>query len=152
MTVRARPFLTQVRQPEQMQAECIRTPADDGTAARLVRFLTGLRVDLSDETRAQMRIEESLCVSGWQYTRGVPLDPGDRIDFVVGVPGAPGIGIDVKLRTGGSKREVFGQLERYARSPRISAIVLMTNQTMGLPEEIGGKPLFYVSLGRAWLS
>ncbi len=151
MTVRARPFLTTVRQAEPMQLAHAHVPVD-GTAARLVRFLTGLRVDLSDEARAQLRIEESLRTAGWPFTREVPLAPGDRIDFVVSDPGEPGIGIEVKLRTGGSKREIFGQLERYAKAPRISALVLMTNLSMGLPPEIGGKPLFYVSLGRAWIA
>jgi len=126
--------------------------AADVAAAPLVRFLTGLRVDLGDEARAQHRIGESLHNGGWRFVREVPLSAGDRIDFVVGDPALPGIGIEVKLRTGGGKLEIYRQLERYAASPRVSALVLMSNLSMGAPGEIGGKPLFYVSLGRAWMT
>lgn len=151
MTVRARPFLTAVHQAEPMLPARTLEPAYS-PAASLVRFLTGIRVDLGDEARAQQTIASSLSNMRFKFLREVPLNPGDRIDFVVGDPGAVGIGIEVKLRTGGGKREIFSQIERYALSPKLSAVVLMTNLSMGLPEESNGKPLFYVSLGRAWMA
>lgn len=114
--------------------------------AQLVIALSKLRCDLSDEKRAQAQIAELLTGLRVEHAREVRLAPGDIIDFMVGED----IGLDVKLR-GARKRHVFGQLERYAGHTRIAALVLASNLSMGLPAEIGGKPAFFVSLGKAWL-
>lgn len=81
----------------------------------------------------------------YDFAREVSLTPRDRIDFLV----EGGIGIECKARA--SKRPIFRQLQRYAESPAIDALILVTGTAMGLPAALNGKPVFYVSLGRASL-
>jgi hypothetical protein len=104
-----------------------------------------LRVSLTDEKTTQAEIARALDALRWGYQREVSLSPGDRPDFLT----AEGIAIEVKLRA--RKMEVWRQLLRYAAHDRVRGILLASNTAMGLPYNAGGKPLGFVSLGRAWL-
>lgn len=105
-----------------------------------------LRVSLTDEKATQVEIARALDALRWGYQREAALSPGDRPDFLT----AEGIAIEVKLRAR-SKMEVWRQLARYAAHDRVLGMLLVSNTAMGLPGECGGKPLGFVSLGRAWL-
>jgi len=107
--------------------------------------LRSVRADLSDEKRAQAGIAAALASLGAPVEREVRLAPGDVIDILVGP-----LGIEVKLK-GARKVAVWKQLERYARHERIGGLILASNLAMGLPDAVGGKPLWFVPLGRAWL-
>lgn len=119
----------------------------------IVQALAGRRFDLADEKRAQAEIAAALHSAGIGYHREVRLAPGDVVDFLVGA--CPelawrGVALEVKLRSA-RRAQIARQLRRYARSERVSAVLLATNTSIGLPDELEGKPAYVVSLGRAWL-
>ncbi|MFN4283478.1 MAG: hypothetical protein ACK4NA_12650 [Alphaproteobacteria bacterium] len=114
-------------------------------AAAVCRALSCARVDLSDEKRAQAMIGAALDAAGIAHVRERRLSDRDIVDFLAG-----GLGIEVKMR-GARKQQVYKQLQRYAAHDAIAGLILVTNLSMGLPAEIGDKPCWYVSLGRAWL-
>lgn len=113
---------------------------------RVVEIITRARVDLSDEKRTQRDIAEVFTGAGIPHEREVKLTKKDIVDFMVG-----DVAVEVKLKTGASKMDIYRQLERYAESEKVKALVLVTNLAMGLPETIKGKPVYFVSLGRAWI-
>lgn len=110
----------------------------------IISFFAGKRFPLSDEKRLQTAIEEEFQRAGILYEREFRLSPKDVIDFIVGR-----VGIEVKIK--GGKLAIFRQVERYAQHDGIDALILATNVAMGMPEEINGKPVHVVNLGRAWL-
>jgi hypothetical protein len=57
--------------------------------------------------------------------------------------------IEVKVK--GTKLEIYRQLERYAKFPQVTSVVLVTSKAMGLPKECDGKPLYYVNLSKMLL-
>lgn len=111
----------------------------------LLAVLRDARVDLSNEKRAQAAIAEAFSLAGVSFAREVRLSPSDIVDFVVG-----DVAIELKLR-GAGKKDVYRQLCRYAAHDRVAAIVLASNLSMGLPETINGKDVYFVRLGEAWL-
>jgi hypothetical protein len=46
---------------------------------------------------------------------------------------------------------ILSQIERYARSEKTEAVILLSNRAVQVPREIEGKPAYFVSMGRAWL-
>lgn len=117
-------------------------------ALAIVAALSRARLDLSFEIATQDGVEAVLreLLGAGAVQREYVLGPQDRPDFLV--HGC--IAIEVKIK-GARKRLVFRQLTRYAAHERVTALILVTNLAMGLPAEIGGKPVHVVSLGRAWL-
>lgn len=113
---------------------------------RVVEIISRARVDLSDEKRTQRDISEVFTGAGIPHEREVKLTKKDIVDFMVG-----DVAVEVKLKTGTSKMDIYRQLVRYAESEKVKALVLVTNLAMGLPETIKGKPVYFVSLGRAWI-
>lgn len=111
------------------------------TPEAIIGLLRGYRFPLSPEKAA---IAEAFDAAGVAYRREHRLDAGTVPDFLVS-------GTVVEVKIGGNRRAIFRQLERYARHPEVTAVVLATNIFMGLPPEIIGKPAFLVHLGRAWL-
>ena len=113
---------------------------------RLADLIGRARLDLSDEKRTQADIATLLRGQGIEFAPEEPLSKGDIIDFMAGC-----IGIEVKLK-GSRKKDVYKQLCRFpAESERVTALILATNLTMGLPETINEKPVYMVRLGQAWL-
>lgn len=117
------------------------------SAGAIIKLLHSQRVDLSSEKRAQNDIEAVLVQHGISHVREYRLSDRDILDFFLA---ESGLGIEVKIK-GAAKMAVFRQLERYAAHDAVRSLLLVTNLSMGLPPEIGGKPAHYASLGRAWL-
>lgn len=115
------------------------------SAKTVVELIQATRLDLSDEKRTQLNLADALKQAGIGFEREVRLSPADIVDFMVS-----GVAIEVKLK-GSRKMDVYRQLVRYAEHDSVKAIVLATNLTMGLPAELDGKPVYFVSLARAWL-
>jgi hypothetical protein len=111
----------------------------------IVGLLRRTRLPSASEAELQIAIERTLTDAAVTYERELRLGPADRIDFLC----CDGVGIEAKVRY--PKRAIYRQLERYARHDRITALILVTATAIGLPAALGGKPLFYVSLGRASL-
>jgi len=96
-----------------------------------------------DEAELQLAIEAMLLECGQTYAREVVLSPRDRVDFMLG-----NTALEVKIK--GSQPAVLEQLERYANSDQVSAIVLVTSrfQLRAMPPEINGKPVSVIYLPR----
>ena len=82
------------------------------------------------------------------------LAPRDRIDFLI--TDDSGIGIECKSddsKGGTSLASVTRQLMRYAQSPLVRELVLLTTMSKhkNLPEVMNGKPLYIVHLLRSFL-
>jgi hypothetical protein len=113
----------------------------------LVALLKGKRFKYNNERDLQDGLEEVFKADGLTYQREVELAPGDIIDFLV----EGSIGVEVK--TQGSPAEVARQLLRYAGCPKVTEILLVTGKLRlgALPEALMGKPVYVVSLWRAFL-
>lgn len=111
----------------------------------IIGLIRSARIDLSSEKRAQADVEQILTQAGIAFDREFPLTDSDIIDFMV-----EDVGIELKLK-GARKKEVYRQLCRYARQPRVGSLILASNLSMGLPAQIEGKDAYFVRLGEAWL-
>lgn len=114
------------------------------SATEITALLRRTRMRVSSEAVLQASIEDALTAAAVPYLREHRLSPADRIDFLCGR-----VGIEAKARY--NKRAIYRQLERYAAQNAIDALILVTGTAMGLPAEIGGKPVYIVSTGRASL-
>lgn len=111
----------------------------------IVDVLHGSRFNYADEEQLQAGLTAALEASGHQVDREVRLDGHSRIDLLVGR-----VGVEVKVA--GKPDAVERQLERYAHSPLIDAIVLVTTRVRHRPPgQINGKPIVVVSLAAAGL-
>lgn len=113
--------------------------------ARIIACIKRSRVDLSNEKSTQMEMAEVFTIEQLPFVREVHLSKSNIIDFLIG-----DIGVEVKLR-GANRQDIFRQLTRYAKSEQISCLILATNLSMGLPEQIEGKSVFYVNLAEGWM-
>jgi hypothetical protein len=111
----------------------------------VIRLIHSLRMPLSDETAYQSALSEILTKAGIEHTREHRLGPKERPDFFL----PDGTVIEVKLK--GSARRIYDQCARYCGYAEVKGLLLATNRAMGMPAEILGKPIWYASLGRAWL-
>ncbi len=117
------------------------------TAAEIIRLVQRSRFDLSSEKHLQEGMSEMLSAAHVDFEREKRLSAKDVPDFLV----AGGIVIECKMRNKSSKMDIYRQLVRYAAHPEVTAIILASNVTMGLPSEIEGKPLYAASLSRGWI-
>lgn len=117
------------------------------SAVAICEHLQAGRFDLSTEAACQADIEGWLTVrlAGEPVEREVRLSHRDRPDFMVA-----GVAIEVKMN-GAAPAAIIRQLLRYAEHDAVKAIVLATNRAVVLPPSLNGKPVFSISLGRAWL-
>ncbi|MEI9966030.1 MAG: hypothetical protein WDM92_16695 [Caulobacteraceae bacterium] len=118
------------------------------SAADVCALLQGARCDLSSEAACQRDIEGLLAsaLPPERWAREHRLGPADRPDFLV-----DGVVIEVKAR-GARAADALRQIGRYAAYPEVEAVIVAYGgRALGLPAQIGGKPVFTVGLGRAWL-
>lgn len=113
----------------------------------LIRLLRRGRFDLSTEKHLQAGVEQVLSAEGVRFEREKGLSDRDIPDFLV----SGGIVIECKLHKKARKMEVYRQLCRYAEHADVTAIILASNISMGLPTDINGKPTFVASLSHGWL-
>lgn len=109
--------------------------------AVLLALLRAYTYAYDSESGLQAGIAAMLEREGVGYAREVVLGPRARIDFLLG-------DIGVEIKTQGSPSSVTAQLFRYAESPRVAALVLVTDrhQLVVQPPTLLGKPLRVVSL------
>jgi hypothetical protein len=115
----------------------------DGVVAVLgdLRLRPGLR-----EEAVVAAVKARLDSAGIAYRAEVKLGPRSRIDLLT----AGGVGIEVKQGKPNS-RQVWAQLERYAASAQIAALVVVVSRNIaGHGCLAGGKPVRYVALNRNW--
>lgn len=115
-------------------------------ACQIVNIIQRARCDLSTEKRLQADIENLLMATGIEFVREARLNEQDIPDFLI----KGGVVIECKMR-GAKKMDVYRQLCRYAEHSSVTAIVLASNMTMGMPNHLNSKPVIMASLSRGWL-
>ena len=89
-------------------------------------------------------VMDTLSRQGVPFAHEVSLAPRCRIDLMCG-----GVGIEIK-RGRVERAKVLRQLTRYAACERVAGLILVTEKSLGMPREIGGKPVRGVCLNRLW--
>ena len=89
-------------------------------------------------------VMDTLSRQGVPFAPEVSLAPRCRIDLMCG-----GVGVEIK-RGRVERAKVLRQLTRYAACEQVAGLSLVTEKSLGLPREIGGKPVRVVCLNRLW--
>lgn len=110
-------------------------------ATAVAEFLSQYAFACSSEAVLQLAVQEALKAGGVPAERERPLSSRDRIDLYL-----PDDRIGIECKIDGSLAAVIGQLLRYAESPAIEALILVTSRSRhrAIPVELGGKPVFVV--------
>ncbi len=117
-------------------------PIDSSRVATAIARLFGQdRIVLRDEFSLHDALAARLTKAGIEFHREVRMGLHKRPDFVI-------CGIAVELKIGGGAMAILRQLKRYADTPEINGVVLVTTRPVNLPETLGGKPLRGVNLWR----
>jgi len=116
-----------------------RRPA--ATLDEVVAVIAAHRFGHATEAELQQGLAEVLWHAGYSVEREARLSARDRIDLLV-----DRVGIEVKV--GGSVGNVVRQLERYADSEELDALVLASSRRhhLDMPAALNGKPVVVVSL------
>lgn len=125
------------------------TAAD--VAEAVAGVLTGVRAVWHNEDQLQAVLTAALTAAGCDAVREVRLSRADRVDILATTPGGARIGVEVKIA--GDLLDVVRQLQRYAHSPDIDALVLATTRHLHreVPAELAGMPVrVAVITGGAW--
>ncbi len=102
-------------------------------AEAIVRLICGHRYRHADERGLQDGVARVLEGAGVGFVREAPLGAAGVIDFLVG-----DIGVEVKVS--GGLAEITRQLFRYAESPEIATLVLITTRARhAVPATLKGK-------------
>lgn len=112
---------------------------------KIIQVIHRNKVSLTDEKMTQVQIATILTENNIPYIREYRLSGEDIVDFMVD----DHLAVEIKIK--GQKRAIYRQLQRYAAHDKIKGIVLLTGVSMGLPEQIDGKPAYMGSLSRGWL-
>lgn len=90
-------------------------------------------------------VTNALTEAGIGHEREVALGPRARVDFLT----EGGVAVEVKR---GRPRiaSLLSQLEKYAESDMVSAVVLVLERFVPLPDQLGGKPVRCISLNMLW--
>lgn len=100
-----------------------------------------------DEYGYQDQFAEWLNATGIAHERERKLTEKDRVDFLVG----DGIAVEFKLKC--SANEALRQLARYAQSPSVEEILLVSatrTALQALPLTLNGKPVRGLCIGRSF--
>jgi len=110
----------------------------------LVELFKSYRYQIGSEIDLQRGLEQVLSQHGIAFCREYSLQPDyGRIDFYL-----PDYKCGVELKVKGAPSEVLRQLYRYAQSPDISALILITTRARLAiaPQNLNQKPLLTASL------
>lgn len=113
----------------------------------ILTILGSKRFPLHDEKALQASIYDIFLSNLPTSTvdREFILDAKNTIDFLINGK----YGVEVKIKA--SKRAIYKQCERYCQFDSIESLILVTNTSMGFPEQINGKDCYILNLGKAWL-
>ncbi len=89
-------------------------------------------------------VANRLTECGFAYRHEARIAGGCRIDYLVG-----DVGVEIKK---GKPRpaELTRQLARYAQSECVRSLIVLSWQSVTLPERLNGKPVRAVSLSQLW--
>jgi hypothetical protein len=114
---------------------------------QVVVSLNNKRFQLHDEKALQKEIHSvlSLELPHIPLIREYHLDSNNILDLYI----AESLGVEVKIK--GGKRDLYRQCERYCSFDEVKELLLITNLSIGFPEQIKGKDCYVLKLGTAWL-
>ncbi len=96
------------------------------------------------ENKLHVHVQNTLSDKGFLVEHEAKVAPRSRVDFLVGK-----IAIEIK-RNRPNKTALIKQLKRYAGSPLVDAIIVLTEKSVSLPPTILNKPIRSLSLLSLW--
>lgn len=112
---------------------------------RILSALNTLRLGVvPQESDIHRRVARALEEHGLAFTHEMRLDTHRRIDFC-----CEGVGIEIKKgrpQPAALKKQIAG----YLQSPLLNEILVITQRSVPLPERIGTKRVYQLSLDRLW--
>lgn len=111
----------------------------------ILSALSRARITAAHESDAQEQIAAALRGAGIECEREVRLGERDRVDILAGR-----IAIEVKTKPVSSP-VLWRQVQRYATHDRVETVIVASTlyrNVAGLPEELAGKPIIPVVIGR----
>lgn len=111
------------------------------TVDRIADVIRRSTLTYTDEVSLHVQISDALQRAGIYHVREAPL-PGGRVDFLT----LDGVAVEVKVA--GARYDVIRQLNRYAASSPVNAVVLVTTVAThtALPDTLAGCPVRVVTL------
>jgi hypothetical protein len=109
------------------------------TLAELDEVVRSAQFNFADELDLQNGLAIQFDNRNIQYQREALIGAASesRVDFLISR-------IALEVKVGGSLADVMRQLSRYAKSPSVDALMLVTSRLrhrVCLPEKVNGKPL-----------
>ncbi|MBQ7455554.1 MAG: hypothetical protein IJS53_03850, partial [Clostridia bacterium] len=98
----------------------------------------------TDEYDLHALARQALARRGVACEHEAVLGPRCRIDVLCGR-----VGVEIK-RGKPTKSTLLKQLERYAHTGKLDAVIVLCEQSVDLPETVGGVPVTVLSLHRLW--
>lgn len=114
-------------------------------ADTVIEILKRAKIPHTTEEEMQVAIFTLLTTHKIEFTREYSLSKRDRVDFLTGD------GIAIECKTKGQPLTIHRQLERYAESDMVKAIVLFSSKFMNVKPTINGKPAMVIHAGKSWL-
>lgn len=117
------------------------------SVAEIVDLIGGCAYQVNTERDLHDAICGRLADAGVPHTREAWLSPRDRVDVLAG-------GVAIEVKTAGSLIDVLRQCQRYARSPMVDSVLLVTTvpDHHGAPLTVGGKALTVLGVRGGWLA
>ena len=113
--------------------------------AQVIHALQSIRAPFSlQETDLHAQVREALKRADIPYTHEAPVGPRSRIDFL-----AQGVGIEIK-RGKPRPHTLIDQATRYLSSPRVQALIILSEREANIPGSIAGKPCVTLSFSKLW--
>ena len=112
---------------------------------QVIRALSKIRApQVRDEYDLHALTAFALQQDQLDFIHEAPVGPRARVDFLVG-----GTAVELKRGRPDGKR-LTAQLTRYAQSPAVTGLVVVSEKSCALPEKLCGKPVRSLSLYRLW--
>ncbi len=111
----------------------------------VIRALSNIRApQVQDEYDLHALAAYALQQERLDFIHEAPVGPRARVDFLVG-----GTAVELKRGRPDAKR-LTAQLLRYATSPMVKDLVVVSEKSCSLPEKLSGKQVRSLSLYRLW--
>jgi hypothetical protein len=115
------------------------------TAASIIEAISGIRLgSVPHEDDIHSLISDALNRNGISFIHEARLGPGRRADFLVNR-----VAVEVK-KGRPAPAALIRQLTGYLKHPEVDEIMVVCQRKVRLPEKIGGKPVYQISLDRLW--
>lgn len=117
----------------------------EDTTRRLMNALRAIRVPaVPGESDIHALTAAALREADIAFLHEETLSPGRRIDFLAG-----DIGVEIK-KGRPDRARLLTQAAGYLSSPRLSALVIVSQKSVRLPHAIAGKPVYLLTLDKLW--